>query len=1393
MISFGNWSNEEIVRGVKEVILRYDANGGINAPSAQIRIEGENLVIADTKPVREGYKFVGWSTKKDSDEVSYYPGDILEDDVDILYAKWLKEDEENIEILEPEINTDIVIQETQNSTPKVELIPTETPSATPKAEVIPEAKEEKIKITITFRIDEKNSTTKEVIYKEKYGELPIPEKDGYDFEGWYLDKEYRDEITSETIVENKEAHDVYPKWTAKTYEVSFELNGGAEAGASVRPVSVTYDTAYGILPTVERTGYTFNGWYLDSETFKNRIDGSSIVKTAGDHTLYAKWVANEYIVVFELNGGTVGVGVSDDPIKVTYDSPYGELPIAVAKGYTFDGWYLDNETFKEKVTEDTIVKKAELHRLYAGWKINKYEVTFELNGGVIIGDDSEKINVTYNSEYGELPNVEKEGYTFGGWYLDNGTFENEITENTILVIDENHTIYVKWIANEYEASFELNGGVGVADPITVAYDTAYGELPSPTKEGYTFNGWHLDDETYRNRVDSNSIVKTAENHILYAKWIANEYEVTFDVGTGVLGDSMMVTYDSTYGELPSPTKEGYTFRGWYLDGETFNDEIESSSMVTIDKNHTLYARWGVNKYTASFELNGGVGLAEPIIVTYDAAYGELPNPTKEGYTFNGWYLENLYVNMITSNSIVTKTEEHILYAKWVANEYIVSFNSNGGSSAEQKLVTYDEAYGELPSPTKTGYTFEAWYLDSSLTNRITSTSIMNTSRAHTLYAKWVANKYEVTFSTNGGSAVESKEVTYDSSYGTLTASTKTGYTFEGWYKESSLVNKITSSSTVTTASNHTLYAKFEPIKYTVSYNANGGTGAPNSEQAAYDSTYTLSSTVPTRSGYTFLGWDTNEGVTTPAYSAGATNRITIKGAIALHAIWKANTYTVSFNTDGGTLSGSSSITVTYGSTYGSLPTATKTGYTFSGWKYSSSSITSSTTVSVASNHTLVAAWTANTYTVSFNSDGGSTVSSKSVTYNSTYGTLAGPTKRGYDFGGWYTTSSLTGLVTSSSTVTIAANHTLYAKWTAKTYTLTYEVYGGTLSGSSSKTITYDSTYGTLATASKSGYTFGGWYLESTFSTLITASSTVSVPDSVTSVKLYAKLTANSYTITYNANGGSSAPSSQTANYGSSVTLRSTSPTRSSYTFLGWSASSTATSATYSAGQTITMPLNGLNLYAVWKLSAYTVTLYDGVTNQQIQVTPGQTLNLSSYTRTPTDTSLVESPNLPFPNGITVPKVEWLGWSTVNITKVTTKPTSIIKSYTPVRDTTLYSVGKYSKFDTHYGDALRSGEDFSNEYPGIGFGRYIDDGTAIVDIRMTRDGAGTTGITPSANIRVTWNEGSVYSEVSMNGGVGVFKTVDNVNYQNIDVRILRGPSQFIYWVVDVDYYGYVQAM
>jgi uncharacterized repeat protein (TIGR02543 family) len=349
--------------------------------------------------------------------------------------------------------------------------------------------------------------------------------------------------------------------------------------------------------------------------------------------------------------------------------------------------------------------------------------------------------------------------------------------------------------------------------------------------------------------------------------------------------------------------------------------------------------------------------------------------------------------------------------------YTVTFDSNGGNNVTSQTITLGDTVNRPTNPIRSGYTFDNWYSDSGLTTVYNfSTTVTGNI---TLYAKWNTVTYTVTFDSNGGSSVTSQTVNSGSTATRPTDPTKTGYTFDNWYSNSGLTTVYNFSTAVT--GNITLYAKWNTVTYTVSFESNGGSSV--SSQTVNSGSTATRPTNPTRSGYTFDNWYSNSTLTT-VYNFSST----VTSNITLYAKWNTvspTTYTVTFNSNGG--SSVSSQTVNSGSTATRPTNPTKSGYTFDNW-YSNSTLTTvyNFSTAVTGNITLYAKWNNVTYTVTFDSNGGSSVSSQSVNSGSTATRPTNPTRSGYTFDNWYSNSGLITVYNFSTAVT--GNITLYAKW-----------------------------------------------------------------------------------------------------------------------------------------------------------------------------------------------------------------------------------------------------------------------------------------------------------------------------------------------------------------------------
>ena len=250
----------------------------------------------------------------------------------------------------------------------------------------------------------------------------------------------------------------------------------------------------------------------------------------------------------------------------------------------------------------------------------------------------------------------------------------------------------------------------------------------------------------------------------FDNYVTGVFTVTFNPNGGsVATTSKSVTYGSAYGTLPTPTRTGYAFTRWTL--STDDATINENSVVSTPADHTLIARWNANSYTVKFNTNGGVCSTLSKEVTYDSTYGDMPTPTRDGHTFNGWYTAKTGGTKITSTTKVSITEEQTLYAQWTANTYTVTFNGNGGApSKSSQSVTYGSTYGTLPTASKDYYDFNGWYTAASGGTKVTAATTFNTTGNITLYAQWTihpVSDWVLESAVPSGAEIVDEKWTYD--------------------------------------------------------------------------------------------------------------------------------------------------------------------------------------------------------------------------------------------------------------------------------------------------------------------------------------------------------------------------------------------------------------------------------------------------------------------------------------------------------------------------------------------------------------------------------------------------------------------------------------------------------
>ena len=413
------------------------------------------------------------------------------------------------------------------------------------------------------------------------------------------------------------------------------------------------------------------------------------------------------------------------------------------------------------------------------------DLTFAINYVLDGGTNSENNPNEYVPE--KLPllleNPTKSGYKFVGWY-DNENFTGEaITEISAGTMGD-VTLYAKWNALDYRISYELNGGTNAENPDGYDVSDLPVSLHAPSRTGYIFKGWYMGE----NRVLAIP-VGTTGNVVVSAKWEPITYTIDFDTNGGLPTlSSIDYTIESDSFTLQEITKAGYTFDGWY-NGETKVTEITTGTYG----NMTLVAKWTADLYTISYDLADGVNSPEnPTSYTIESGLITLKDPTREGYTFAGWYNGEQLVTTIDSNTL----ENISLTAKWTVNSYKLTFDVDGNLT--ERTFKYGESITAIENPTKVGHTFVGW-----------SEELPETMPANdiTVEAKWAINSYDITYDLAGGvnSPENPTSYTIESGLITLKDPTRVGYTFVGWYNGEQLVTTIDSN----TLENITLTAKWK--------------------------------------------------------------------------------------------------------------------------------------------------------------------------------------------------------------------------------------------------------------------------------------------------------------------------------------------------------------------------------------------------------------------------------------------------------------------------------------------------------------------------------------------------------------------------------------------------------
>lgn len=607
----------------------------------------------------------------------------------------------------------------------------------------------------------------------------------------------------------------------------------------------------------------------------------------------------------------------------------------------------------------------------------------KINVCFIVDSEVYRMTSTDGKSEIELPNTPtKTGYTFDGWYYDEGEWKKPFSQDSIMdnATSKDVKVYAKWDPIKYTAVFKSGNDVVKEQIFTIETENIT-EPSIPKREGY-IGVW----ESYE--LGTSDIVINAE-------YTPKKYTITYENLNGAENpNAIEYTIESEKISLASITRDGYTFVGWYNDG-IFVTEIPRGSTGDIK----LVAKWNPIKYMIAY--HDLYNAENPNGETYDVEHEPvvLYDAIREGYNFLGWYnSENEKVMEIPQGT----TGAIDLYAKWEPIKYTASFIYDKTVLVEQEFTLDDVAINEPSVPKKNGYNgaWESYSLE---------------AKDITINAIYIPIKYNVNLLDSDGTTIlQAFEYTIESEAITLLDATKAGYDFEGWYDEEGRVTEIPSGSTGALE----FVAKWSIVEYTISYIDEMSAGNANNPTTYTVESDTIILSEPSITGYIFLGWY-YDGEKITEIKKGTTQ------SYELVAMWQVKTYDVKLETGDGEKM--PSVTYNHGSGL-ELPIPVYEGYVFGGWLDEEGAEIGQYEIEAGTfgDKTLYAKWVEEdlAVTVVFDTDGGTKIGNQ-VYRKGQRVSLPESTKSGVFFDGWYNEAYNTEYYKG---FTITESITVYAKW-----------------------------------------------------------------------------------------------------------------------------------------------------------------------------------------------------------------------------------------------------------------------------------------------------------------------------------------------------------------------------
>ena len=939
---------------------------------------------------------------------------------------------------------------------------------------------------------------------------------GYTFIGWFNENDVNIS-NSDVVTCNVTMTEKVKTYTAKWYKLSIDKNI-TEAGNVTWLNNGMYKVGDTFTVTAStNAGYTFIGWY-DGNV---RIGTGTVCElqmpaTENLVTYTAKWCVVK-TVAENVNAGSVTA------LNQAYVA--GEtvtLSASTNAGYTFIGWYNGNSKVGENL-ECQVSMPSENTAYTAKWV--KVET---------VSDDETAGSVTalsgkYNAgETVTLTASTNAGYTFIGWFDDDGKRVGTELNSEIEMPSENTVFTAKWVKVETVSDDETAGSVTALSGKYNAGETV--TLSATTNAGYTFIGWYIGNSKESGEPNY-QVSMPSEKTVFTAKWCKVETAVSSeDAGTVI---ALSGTYNA--GEtvtLSATTNVGYTFIGWYNENNKVSANLDCQ--VTMPSVDTVYtAKWSktetaknINEAGLVTELNGTYKVGDTVPVTAS---------TNAGYTFIGWFKGDEQVSGELTYQIEMPSENTVYTAKWYKAEITKNINEAG----EVTVLSGTYKVGDkvtVTASTNAGYAFVGWYEGETEVSTDFDYEITMTSENTVYTAKW--SKAEVKKNIEEAGEVTVLSGTYKvGDVVTVTATTNAGYAFVGWYKGSSKVSGNFDYEIEMLKENTVYTAKWSKVETAVN---NEKAGSVNKLDGKYILGESVTLTASTNAGYAFVGWFKND----ERVSTNLVYSVTMPSESTVYTAKWSKVETAVNNEKAGSvnkLDGKYKVGERV-----TLTASTNAGYTFVGWFIGAEKVNGELTyqIEMPSKDTIYTAKWVKVETTVNDDKAGSVIKLEGKYKANESVTIKASTNAGYTFVGWFTgAEKVSGELTYQ--IEMPSENTVYtAKWCKVSIVKNIETAG-------SVTVleeTYkESEEVTITATVNSGYLFIGWFIEDSKVSDDLSLNYVMPSENVT---LTARYVANGISVEKNIEqAGSVSGFSGVTKVGESVTLTAT--TNAGYTFIGW--------------------------------------------------------------------------------------------------------------------------------------------------------------------------------------------------------------------------------------------------